>query len=287
MKGNMLVFAATCLLLCWMLPVCSRKISLIVHLPEAEPGIQLNMAEKAVDDMYLGCNESMTKRIKYFEKKNTKEFVKVWNKAHQCAIKRLSIRDKGDEALTKDHMQAICVYTSGYLAFYKTFNDEVQKGRDTSTSFPFYSLHFWLTSAVQILGKGQPDCHITYRRSKTKFIGKVNQIMRFGSFTSSSMITTLTQFGNNTCFKITTCSGAMLKKYPHLGDREQEVLIPPYETFNITEKAKRGNVDGLRDCTDVYVLQSAGIHSNLNCNVAHKKPEALKLAQRSENILIL
>ncbi|XP_037328885.2 erythroblast NAD(P)(+)--arginine ADP-ribosyltransferase-like [Pungitius pungitius] len=276
MKGNMLVFTATRLLLCWMLPVGSMKISFKVHRPKDE-AVQLNMAEGAVDDMYFGCNEPMTKRIKdkYFEEEKTKTFSNVCRNAQKCVKRGLNNIDKGDEALTKDHMQAICVYTSGYGGFYKTFNEKVLTGRCNYTLFPYHSLHFWLTSAVQILRKGQPDCHISYRRSNTKFIGKVNQIMRFGAFTSSSMITTLTHFGNKACFKIRTCSGAKLKKYPELKDREQEVLIPPYETFNITEVTNKQKVTGLEDCKVVYVLESAGIHSNLNCKAAYKNPVQL------------
>ncbi|XP_075946955.1 ecto-ADP-ribosyltransferase 4-like [Anarhichas minor] len=235
MEGNMQMFAPMCLLLCWMLPVCSMKISFIVNLPEANLGIQMNMVETAVDDMYFGCNETMTTMIKdkYFKEENTGKFADVWKKAQRLVEKRLKNRDKGDEALTKDHIQAICVYTAEYLKFYGTFNDEIQKGMSTyRTSFAFHSLHFWLTSAVQILNNNK-NCHTSYRRTNSQYSGNVNQIMRFGVFASSSYKTTQYRFGKKTCFKIKTCSGAFLKHYPYLGKVEQEVLIPPYEKFKI------------------------------------------------------
>lgn len=206
---------------------------------------------------------------KYFEKENTGKFADVWKKAETCANRNLKHRNKGDEALTKDHMQAICVYTSDDQKFYKTFNDAVRTKRKIyGNSFPFHSLHFWLTSAVQILNNNR-KCQITYRRTKSAFTGKVAQIIRFGFFASTSLSPGLKRFGEKTCFKITTCSGAVLKKYPHLEDKEQEVLIPPYEMFNITKKREKKFVENLTDCEVVYFLQSAGVQSNLDCHAAN------------------
>lgn len=228
----------------------------------------MSMVKDAVDDMYLGCRETMAKMVKdkYFKKENTGDFEKVWKKAQSCANKRLKRKHQEDQALTKDHLQAICVYSSDYEKFYKTFNTEILKGKDIyNTVFQFHSLHFWLTSALQILSDNR-NCHIAYRRTNIEIIGKVNQIIRFGFFASSSKKTTLSHFGNKTCFKIRTCSGAFLKHYAALGDHEQEVLIPPYEQFKIINKTK--GFEGLHDCEVVYILESAGVHSNLNCNAA-------------------
>ncbi|XP_037620298.1 erythroblast NAD(P)(+)--arginine ADP-ribosyltransferase-like [Sebastes umbrosus] len=270
MKGTMLVFAALCLILCWTLPVGSRKISFIINLPKANPSIQMSMVEDAVDDMYCDCKDKMMKRVKneYFKKENTGTFAKVWKIEENCSKDRLKRKDKEDKALTKDHMRAICVYTSDYESFYETFNAAVRTNRTVyNTSFPFHSLHFWLTFALQILNNNK-KCHTTYRRSKAEFTGDVKQIIRFGIFASSSYKTTLTMFGKKTCFKIKTCFGAYLKHYPHLGKVEQEVLIPPYEKFKITEKIKDKSVEGLEDCEVVYILKSAGVQSNVDCRAA-------------------
>lgn len=80
----------------------------------------------------------------------------------------------------------------------------------------------------------------------------------------------MTHFGKKTCFKIKTCLGAFLKHYPHFEKVEEEVLIPPYEFFRITEKIEGKDVrpEGLSDCELVYFLESAGVHSNLNCKAA-------------------
>ncbi|XP_042253081.1 erythroblast NAD(P)(+)--arginine ADP-ribosyltransferase-like [Thunnus maccoyii] len=267
MKGNRLTLAPLCWLLGWMLLVDSFKISVILTLPEENQVIPMSMAEDAVDDMYFMCNKTMLERIHetYFDEENTETFAKVWKNAQGCAKRKLNEKDKEDEALTIKHMQAICVYTSGYQKFHKTFNDAVQNSR--STSFPFHSLHYWLTSAIQILGKNK-KCHTTYRRTNVVYSGEVNQIVRFGFFASSSYDTTLTDFGTKTCFKITTCSGAFLKHYSTVNKEEQEVLIPPYEKFKITGK-KTGVSEGLDKCDVVYILESTGVQSNQNCKAAY------------------
>ena len=232
------------------------------------------MVEKAVDDMYFDCNDIMTRNIKeIFQEeinKNT-NFQKVWKAAKRCAKRELKPEDiKGDEALTTDHKQAICVYTAGKSEnIYEKFTEAVRTGRAIyGKTFKFHSLHFWLTSAVQILNNNK-KCHDTYRRSTIEFKGTVNQTMRFGFFASSSYDPTLTRFGNKTCFKIRTCTGADLKKYPSLKDYEKEVLIPPYERFKITD-IKKKSVDDLKQCEVVYFLESAGVLSNVNCQLANK-----------------
>ncbi|KAM9363645.1 erythroblast NAD(P)(+)--arginine ADP-ribosyltransferase-like [Symphorus nematophorus] len=252
-------------------PAGSKKISFIFTLPEAIRGIRMSMVEDAVDDMYFGCNETMTEMIKekYFKKENTGTFAEVWKNAKDCVNRAENNKEKGDEALTKDHLQAICVYTSGHGKFYDRFNAAVRTSKKSyGTSFPFHSLHFWLTSAVQILSNDR-NCLTTYRRTASEFTGDDNQIIRFGFFASSSKRKNLTHFGRKTCFKIITCHGAYLKNYPNLKNAEEEVLIPPYEKFSIKKARNKFNT-GLADCEVVYILQSEGFESNLNCKLGHK-----------------
>ncbi|KAJ4919685.1 hypothetical protein JOQ06_026333, partial [Pogonophryne albipinna] len=89
-------------------------------------------------------------------------------------------------------------------------------------------------------------------------------------------ISDLKDFGTETCFKIKTCLGASLKEYPVFGD-EQEVLIPPYETFKITKIIRgRNKFPDLKDCEVVFVLESAGVMSSVNCNAVRNVLRALK-----------
>ncbi|XP_053274944.1 ecto-ADP-ribosyltransferase 4 [Pleuronectes platessa] len=270
MARKMLISVPLCLLLCWMLLVGSKTIRNVAS-RDAIQSIPLNLAEDSVDDMYLGCNARMAQIVnkKYFKKENNGTFADVWKKANKCAIDKFRNKDKKDEALTKNHTRAICAYTANVLEFYQTFNAAVRTSRKQyGTTFPFHFLHFWLTSAVQILGKNT-DCKTTYRRTKRVFSGKVGQIIRFGSFSSSSAVPDQKIFGNKTCFEIKTCLGACLKNYSTLPD-EEEVLIPPYERFKIIMKIKKNIPGNLRDCENVYILESAGVLSNLNCKDAIK-----------------
>lgn len=207
---------------------------------------------------------------KYFLEEDITHFEAAWKSASKCRDRSLRDQEKENGRLTKNQIQAVCLYTSNYmfkkdgLKFYQHFNSQVRTMKTQYPSFKFKSLHFWLTSAIQILSNDQ-ECITTYRRTGEKFIGKVNQLIRFGFFASSSFEPEMTRFGKKTCFKITTCLGAPLKNYAYLRDEEKEVLIPPHEMFNITKISKK-NFGNLADCENVYFLESAGIQSNLNCH---------------------
>ncbi|XP_067438123.1 ecto-ADP-ribosyltransferase 5-like isoform X5 [Thunnus thynnus] len=229
----------------------------------------LNMAPDAVDDMYCGCTEEMKDKVKkYFKKENVGKFKEAWT---NCSNKHPK-----DKALTKNHMQAICVYTSQYEKIpnnktpYEEFNTAVRTGRNIyGRSFKFHFLHYWLTTAIQTLKKSQ-NCQTAYRRTGDDYTGNVNDIIRFGAFASSSKRKDRILFGNKTCFKIETCSGAYLKNYSRF-PKEEEVLIPPYETFKITDIIEgRNKFPDLKDCEKVFVLKSVGDKSNLNCKLAPK-----------------
>ncbi|XP_032417686.1 erythroblast NAD(P)(+)--arginine ADP-ribosyltransferase-like [Xiphophorus hellerii] len=266
MKAKMFLIGSLWLSLCCLLHVQPEKASFL------SIGDPLDMAVNSVDDRYSTCATQMEAKVKktYFEKEmENNVFSKAWKGAESCADRNMKQKEPADEALTKDHMQAICVYTAGGPAdFFKAFNDAVRtKRQQYSSSFPFHSLHFWLTRAIQILKPNHNECYTTFRRMKSTLTGEVNQEIRFGNFASSSKLSTLTHFGETTCFKITTCHGAYLKKYPKLQDYEQEVLIPPYEKFKIVSKDKPPE---LNDCKTVYVLKNARLQSNLDCHVANQ-----------------
>ncbi|KAG8014441.1 GPI-linked NAD(P)(+)--arginine ADP-ribosyltransferase 1 [Nibea albiflora] len=273
MKGNMMIFASLYFLLCWMLPVDSMAIRFNFTFRDSSQSFPLNMVDDSVDDMYFGCNEAMMNIVKkrYFEKEK-RVFANVWNSAEECADRNMA--ETEDKALTKDHMRAICVYTSDEI--YREFNNAVRtEKRGYGSKFQFHSLHFLLTSAIQILNNN-PYCHTTYRRTTVDLTGNVNQIFRFGFFSSSSFRPDLKDFGSATCFKIKTCLGAFLENYS-IQFGEEEVLIPPYEMFKITEKVhgKDGKIKGLDDCNVIYVLEGIGMKSNLNCKILHEHPAQL------------
>lgn len=221
------------------------------------------MVEDSVDGMYFDCNKAMIKAVrkKYLEEeKHMKLYADAWHEAEECAKENL--KHKKDKALTRNHFAAICAYTGDRM--HQQFNKAVRTERSSyGCSFEFYSLHFLMISAIQILNSNY-DCHTTYRRSNNKFVGEENQIFQFGSFTSTSYKTDLDQFGNETCLKINICTGAFLKNYSLYG--KEDVLIPLYEMFKITEIINgQVEIQGLNDCKVLYVLESVGVQSNLNC----------------------
>ncbi|XP_053186897.1 T-cell ecto-ADP-ribosyltransferase 1-like [Scomber japonicus] len=232
----------------------------------ASQSVPLDMVPEAVDDMYRGCKKEMANKVnkKYFKKEFNGAFKQAWINAEKCSNKP---KDAVDKALDKNHLRAICAYSSNDI--YSQFNKAVRTSKKTySSSFKFHSLHYWLTSAIQIL-KDHQGCHTTFRRTGIVFTGKVNSLIRFGTFASSSFRRDLYAFGRETCFQVRTCLGAYLKHYPIFQTTEQEVLIPPYEIFKIKKIYNgQGTFPPLPDCKRVFILESAGKQSNLNCKVA-------------------
>lgn len=189
----------------------------------------------------------------------------AWKNVDECANKE---PDDVDKALTKTHMQAICAYTN---FIYSDFNKAVREEKNVYTStFKYHTLHFWLTTAIQILSSNQ-GCQTSYRRTSSEYTGDLNGIVRFGMFASSSKAKDATRFGSKTCFEIETCAGADLKHYPYRGTDEDEVLIPPYETFEITQIIDgKGEFKDMPDCERVFILKSKRNNvSNLDCKAAN------------------
>ncbi|KTF73105.1 hypothetical protein cypCar_00049229 [Cyprinus carpio] len=242
---------------------------------EGQP-FPLDMANNSVDDQYKRCRENMTDLVKTtfmnHEMSTNSNFANAWNHA-----KADNYTQPGDN-LTKNHLIAIHVYSSSVFEVYKEFKEADHDGKDSykTKKYKWYSLHFLLTDAIQILKKTQKKCYYTYRRTKLTFIQNYqNGKIRFGSFTSSSIDPNKTKiFGNVSCFEIYTCEGANIAKYskhPH----EKEVLIPPYEMFNVTAVRTKRDEKNLW-CDTVYMLNSTGTRSDLNCAL-FKKPTKTKM----------
>ncbi|XP_058262938.1 erythroblast NAD(P)(+)--arginine ADP-ribosyltransferase-like [Hemibagrus wyckioides] len=214
---------------------------------------ELDMALDSVDDQYIGCFYEMFNRIKtkilQEELKKNQKFERAWNKYSN---------------ITDNFTRIIKVYTEpGKL--YKQFNDAVGSGiKNYHTQFNYKAFHFLLTRAVQ-MHKVQ-KCVDVFRRTDVYFKSNVsNPVMRFGRFTSTSFRNNMTKFGNISCFKIKTCYGANISAisvYPN----EEEVLIPPFEKFKITNTE-----NNKMNCGVLYTLQSAGTCSNMNCELFKMK----------------
>ncbi|XP_026095709.1 NAD(P)(+)--arginine ADP-ribosyltransferase 2-like [Carassius auratus] len=229
----------------------------------------LDMANNSVDDQYENCRDRMAEKVeKVFlnkEKNNSPGFKIAWEKAGSFV--------KNHDNLSKNNLIALYVYSDSNV--YTHFNPDTRSGNKQyqQQTYKWYSLHFLLTEAVQILKtKEQNACYHTYRRTKVEFSKDVlNKEVRFGQFASSSINRDKGAkiFGTVSCFEIYTCEGADITKYSKLG-HEKEVLIPPYEKFKVTAVKRRTNEPKLW-CETVYVLKSTGTRSDLNCAL-FKKP---------------
>ncbi|KAL6486859.1 hypothetical protein MHYP_G00034850 [Metynnis hypsauchen] len=211
----------------------------------------LDMAENSVDDSYEGCRDAMytlvmSKYMKH-ERNATSVCSAAWNESLGNYIRN---------GLGVYQSTAISMYTDNCV--YAQFNRASRNGSAAyhSGDFQFYTLHFFLTDAIQQLKKEQTECVTTYRRTSVKFETHVlNKTVRFGSFTSSSLIKSLKEFGEESCFQIYTCFGAAVENFSAFKN-EKEVLIPPYETFLVTAVKIRHKRNNLW-CKVVYELRSA------------------------------
>lgn len=248
---------------------------------QAPEQIELSMMDQCVDDKFTNCSEKMSKKVQevYFPQEILNPpFQKAWNLAESCAKENLDKLPSENKALNKDHLQAICVYTNATTKMFTLLNGQVRNGAAVydTPEFQYHALYYWLASAIDILEK---SCEITYKRTSNVYSGKVGATMRFGYFASSSRSPFLAEYGNETCFLIKTCFGAYIGNFSVVPS-EEEVLIPSYEEFRIKDIVS----DSYEEfkCKKIFVLESVGHSSNLNCKAANHNPE-----MRADFVLIL
>ncbi|XP_051719211.1 ecto-ADP-ribosyltransferase 5-like [Ctenopharyngodon idella] len=233
----------------------------------------LDMAPNSVDDQYFGCRENMKKQVErnYLKKElsNSADFKMAWQESEKNVGHNWVIWDP----FKKQHKIAIYIYTQPNFNIFSQFNSDTRHGKQnyTGMKFKWYSLYFLLTDAIQILKKTQNRCFRTFRGTNVQLNGHVSTDIRFGSFTSSSFDRDIAKrFGTKSCFEIRTCEGAELTKYSKHPE-EKEVLIPPYETFNVIAVKTRRDQTNLW-CDTVYELESSGTRSALNCALFNNEP---------------
>ncbi|XP_062374696.1 ecto-ADP-ribosyltransferase 5-like [Sardina pilchardus] len=241
--------------------------------------LPLDMAVDSVDDQYRGCTEKMAELVKTDflprELNNTTVLGKAWRNISQNDDYNCT-----NNELPRNHCIALYVYTGRDSYFDFNQADRTGKHNYTTGTYEWYSLSFYLTEAVQTLKRKQNNCDITYRGTNLAFDKNVlNKEVRFGSFASTSLVCDKTQrFGTKSCFNVTTCYGAAIDDYSIFD--EEEVLIPPYEKFMVTDVLEKTKHLDLW-CDTVYVLHSTGIRSDLNCAVAHGQSPPLYRSDQS------
>ncbi|KAF4084796.1 hypothetical protein AMELA_G00110090 [Ameiurus melas] len=214
----------------------------------------LDMATESVDDQYIGCENNMEKLIMHEilpqELKLNEMFGKAW---------------KEYENISDNYTRSIKVYTAPNV--FSDFNINVRLGRNIyKDKFNYKAFHFFLTRGIQI--RKVNTCTDVFRRTSVDYDTNVlGREMRFGQFASSSLIKGRKNFGRVSCFKIKTCYGVDISNIS-VFPKEKEVLIPPYESFNITNIEKDGNE---MNCKVLYTLESSGKFSNMNCELLKKR----------------
>uniref|UniRef100_K7F753 NAD(P)(+)--arginine ADP-ribosyltransferase n=1 Tax=Pelodiscus sinensis TaxID=13735 RepID=K7F753_PELSI len=233
--------------------------------------IVMDMAPDSFDDQYQGCREQVREELDrgdYFQKElgSNKNYSSIWEKAKLVWSKnpRALLRE-----MQENHAVALTAYTMN-TSLHSDLNWAVSRaGRSPehyNHSFPFKYLHFYLTTAVQLVrrwksGTSRRKCYRVHRGVKgLYFEAEIGTKVRFGRFTSTSLLRKEAQrFGNETIFTLMTCSGALVQDFSHYFS-EREVLIPPYEIFQVRNFSQTPSGNQL-------YLRSVGNYSQYNCQL--------------------
>ncbi|NXM19800.1 NRT2 ribosyltransferase, partial [Ploceus nigricollis] len=224
--------------------------------------VPLDMAWDSFDDQYRGCGQDMAKELQSlydFEYRNNPQFAWGWDRADA------EWRKRGSAVYPlESHQQAVALMTYTSQDVYKDFNAAVRvAGRSRQeyrNNFHFKTLHFLLTQALVTLWDAQNrQCRHVYRGvHDIRYQAQPGQRVRFGQFTSTSPHKNIArQFGTDTIFQVYTCYGVNIRQFS-MYPGEEEVLIPPFETFNVVQV----NRDRMRTWIR---LQSTGTYSKHNC----------------------
>ncbi|XP_006870319.1 PREDICTED: GPI-linked NAD(P)(+)--arginine ADP-ribosyltransferase 1 [Chrysochloris asiatica] len=241
----------------------------------------LDMALASFDDQYTGCAVAMAVALPDLNRTEfqvNKVYADGWALASsQWQERQLSRPEWGLSptlpplpvpGFRDEHGVALLAYTAN-SPLHKQFNAAVREaGRSRDhylRHFSFKTLHFLLTEALQLLGRGQ--CRQVFRgvnglRFRPAGPGAT---VRLGGFASASLQNAAAQhFGEDTFFGIWTCLGAPIKGYSFFPG-EEEVLIPPFETFQVINASRPAHGPAR-----IY-LRALGKRSTYNCEYIKDK----------------
>ncbi|XP_036783387.2 ecto-ADP-ribosyltransferase 3 isoform X13 [Manis pentadactyla] len=214
----------------------------------------LDMADDAFDDEYLKCIDKM--EIKYVpqllkEEKASHQLLKdVWENAKakwEAQKTQLSVPVNFKD----NHGIALMAYISEAQAqtpFYHMFSEAVkvagQSRKDYIYGFQFKALHFYLSTALQLLRRPCEDSHknVVYSLSQRASFppGKPAQA-RFGHFALAYTVQPQTASDQDILLTIHTCFAVAVDNF---FDKESEriVLIPLNEVFHVSQGGTGNNL---------------------------------------------
>ncbi|XP_063274998.1 erythroblast NAD(P)(+)--arginine ADP-ribosyltransferase-like isoform X2 [Prinia subflava] len=224
--------------------------------------IVLDMAPNSFDDRYLRCHFRMLRALPALNRSEFEpygDYAEAWGRA---AALRGSWAP-ADPPLPPAQAVALTAYTMEeglYLEFNRAVRGAGRSRRQYLRAFPFKVLHFLLTAAVAELraARARPRCLRVFRGADARFAAAPGRLVRFGQFASATLLKSVSDsYGTATTFEVDTCHGADIRNFSNYPE-EEEVLIPPFETFEVVNVTHRGNGTDIR-------LRSHGVHSTYNC----------------------
>ncbi|XP_030799215.1 GPI-linked NAD(P)(+)--arginine ADP-ribosyltransferase 1-like [Camarhynchus parvulus] len=230
--------------------------------------VTLDMAPGSFDDQYRGCGRAMAAELPGLNRSELQRgghFAEGWALAAAQWRVRPSPGSPGSP-LSPAQAIALMAYTAP-VPLHREFNEAVRAAghsrQEYRDNFHFKTLHFLLTQALAALrDAGGPRCHRVFPAS-WRWVRSVRRgrLRRAGHFASASLRNESSWgFGTDAAFQVLTCHGAPIREFsffPH----EEEVLIPPFETFEVTDVSK---VTKGGDKARIQ-LRSTGTFSNYNC----------------------
>ncbi|NXD03324.1 NRT2 ribosyltransferase, partial [Certhia familiaris] len=206
----------------------------------------LDMSPSSFDDQYQGCVPAMTAALPALnqsEFQNNPVFAQAW----AMAVAMWQSWGSPLSPLSPEEAIAIMAYSIDNSKLYWEFNAAVRTAgssrREYRHSFHYKTLHFLLTQAVLKLREAQGQkCHDVFRGvHDVQFEAQPGDEVRFGQFASTSLDREVAEgYGSDTVFEVHTCHGVDIQEFSY--DPEiHEVLIPPFETFKVTDVSQEGD----------------------------------------------
>lgn len=255
----------------WLLPGQFPLLLLLSSLQrptESAEAEVINLASDSFDDQYQGCTQQIMEKLNqedYFTKEieRNKTYAKAWYNAHLNWLNQAKTLPR---SMVSAHAAAILVYSlsntvrSDFTKAMATGGRSPQQYKDL---FHFKYLHYYLTSAVQLLreeGLANNDypCLKVHHEAKDIYLeASRGATIRFGQFLTISLLNKESpKLENQTQFTISTCLGVPVEYF----SLKREVLIPPYELFEVVNVSYHQTGNWLQ-------LQSIGNLSIYNCEL--------------------
>ncbi|XP_016357374.1 T-cell ecto-ADP-ribosyltransferase 2 [Sinocyclocheilus anshuiensis] len=232
-----------------------------------EEVIHMGLFPEAADYSFYNCRKEMLQMVTksggllQTELNNNADFKTMWRNATS---------KKAIPGSTPEHMAALQSYVEATPEFHEKFKKLVQNnGRGSSTSqdeFPFKSLFFLLTDAMQL--EGQKKCRTVYSGTEKEYSTKIGEKVRFASFFPAKLqYTSATEDASvdenpGTVFNITSCSVISLEDYG-CSSEEMDALISPTDVFTVEDITTVMNIN---DEFKKITLVHSHFYSSYNCS---------------------